>query len=1071
MAAISQTINNVLGGVSQQPDPVKLPGQVREAVNAYLDPTFGCTKRPGTQFIGLLADDVPEEANWFPIFRDGQERYVACIYLDSGTPRIRVWNADTAAEATVSVVGGADQYLSVADVSSFNTLTINDYTLIINGEKDVTINTATATPSTYKALIVINSVAYNTSYTIDFLRDGQQLNQVQVYRATKLSVSPGSWEVTGTNNGGDCEFAFSENFIENGAGTNLGFNITTTCNPTLVTTEVDGDPYPTKVERIGWQGTGAPDPSIADYGMQAYCTDAFGPASDYQIGSYLYKYVDHTFPGVGEITLRVEYRVVESQYAGEDISAYELSKIDIADYTIDRADSAEWVAGLEWTDIVTLAQDLDPGYDGARPPWPAGSTAGQTFRVTNTRKGDKEYEYSYKSVYRTTVTLNNGGVDWSVGDKVTVNMEGKDYEVKVEEVAFGYSYQAEATATYATPADTQGGQLDVSAIVSELVTAINAIPEYTAVPVGNVIVIDRPDGRDFNLQTKGGTADSALYGVKDTVNDISRLPAQCEDGFTLKVSNSEESDADDYFVKFETSGGIPGQGSWIETAKPGVTTDLNPSTMPHVLERDSAGDFQLRPLTKQYNADNFWAPRDAGDEKTNPNPTFVGKKIRDAVFYMNRLGFLADESIVLSQAGDYFNFFQGSAIAVSDADPIDMGVSTTKPAKLKAAVGTPTGLLLFAENSQFLLKSQDVAFAPSTVKMDEITNYAYRSDVHPVETGVSILFPTSAETFSKVFELSVDSLNSRPLITENTRIIPEYIPPQLTWCHAVPNSSLVLMGTGDKSIYTFKFYNTGNERNLAGWAKWEFNADVKMAHFDHDTGFFVQRQADGDTTLSRMELLDDPETSPISAFGSKFTPRLDNYLYESATTTSDIDAFNLRVNLPVGFYAGTGDVYVIATDNGVETFYTQTDLQNDAAGDFIVVPSSLKGTEFIVGISYLFSVTLPAFFVKEGDANRADRRYPPMVENMYLDLYLSGRYSVDIEKLGYRTQTVDLDVIKADIYLANDAAMAGFDTREIPVFSRGDLATVTIKSPDPLPAALTSYSWEGHYSTRGIARR
>ena len=73
--------------------------------------------------------------------------------------------------------------------------------------------------------------------------------------------------------------------------------------------------------------------------------------------------------------------------------------------------------------------------------------------------------------------------------------------------------------------------------------------------------------------------------------------------------------------------------------------------------------------------------------------------------------------------------------------------------------------------------------------MDEITNYAYGSDVHPVETGVSILFPTSAETFSKVFELSVDSLNSRPLITENTRIIPEYIPPALSWCHAVPNNT------------------------------------------------------------------------------------------------------------------------------------------------------------------------------------------------------------------------------------------------------------------------------------------
>ena len=62
MAAISQVIPNLLGGVSQQPDPLKLPGQVREAENVLLDPTFGCRKRPPTQFISKLADDVPADA-------------------------------------------------------------------------------------------------------------------------------------------------------------------------------------------------------------------------------------------------------------------------------------------------------------------------------------------------------------------------------------------------------------------------------------------------------------------------------------------------------------------------------------------------------------------------------------------------------------------------------------------------------------------------------------------------------------------------------------------------------------------------------------------------------------------------------------------------------------------------------------------------------------------------------------------------------------------------------------------------------------------------------------------------
>ncbi len=83
MAAVSQKIPNLLGGVSQQPDPVKLPGQVREATNVYLDPTFGCRKRPGTLLINTLDEGtIPYDARWFPIFRDNNERYAVCMYND-----------------------------------------------------------------------------------------------------------------------------------------------------------------------------------------------------------------------------------------------------------------------------------------------------------------------------------------------------------------------------------------------------------------------------------------------------------------------------------------------------------------------------------------------------------------------------------------------------------------------------------------------------------------------------------------------------------------------------------------------------------------------------------------------------------------------------------------------------------------------------------------------------------------------------------------------------------------------------------------------------------------------------
>ena len=117
------------------------------------------------------------------------------------------------------------------------------------------------------------------------------------------------------------------------------------------------------------------------------------------------------------------------------------------------------------------------------------------------------------------------------------------------------------------------------------------------------------------------------------------------------------------------------------------------------------------------------------------------------------------------------------------------------------------------------------------------------------------------------------------------------------------------------------------------------------------------------------------------------------------------------------------------------------------------------------------TVELPSFFVKEGDNNRADRRNPPMIENVYLNVFRSGRYDCDVSQRGYAVRTIPLEMALADIYEADSASIQEDGIRAIGVYGRGDLVRLTIKAESPLPAALTSYSWEGHYSTRGITRR
>ena len=69
MAAVTQRINNYLGGVSRQSDDKKLPGQVRECLNGYPDPTFGLTKRPGFEHIANLYCTTYDGGKWFFIHR------------------------------------------------------------------------------------------------------------------------------------------------------------------------------------------------------------------------------------------------------------------------------------------------------------------------------------------------------------------------------------------------------------------------------------------------------------------------------------------------------------------------------------------------------------------------------------------------------------------------------------------------------------------------------------------------------------------------------------------------------------------------------------------------------------------------------------------------------------------------------------------------------------------------------------------------------------------------------------------------------------------------------------------
>jgi hypothetical protein len=163
MAAISQKIFSLIGGVSQQPDTIKSGSQLRVCDNYYPDTATGLTKRPGLRGISKLANAVAD-GTWFPIFRDDQEKYIIQF---SKAGALKIWSANNGLQQTVNAVAAESiAYATHTSADELQTLQINDYIFVLNRTKTVAAGTGTIAAQTPYAFVSINTVAYSSTYAI-----------------------------------------------------------------------------------------------------------------------------------------------------------------------------------------------------------------------------------------------------------------------------------------------------------------------------------------------------------------------------------------------------------------------------------------------------------------------------------------------------------------------------------------------------------------------------------------------------------------------------------------------------------------------------------------------------------------------------------------------------------------------------------------------------------------------------------------------------------------------------------------------------------------------------------------
>ena len=396
-------------------------------------------------------------------------------------------------------------------------------------------------------------------------------------------------------------------------------------------------------------------------------------------------------------------------------------------------------------------------------------------------------------------------------------------------------------------------------VATNAVDQLNPIIDYFDVSVFGSLITFQKKGTwegDFTISTEDSLGNNGMSALYKSVASISDLPTTCENNFRIKVNGDSDIDQDDYYVRFKTDNGSNiGLGAWIESEGFNIEKGFDSGTMPRVIINNDLNSFILQTTD--------FAEREAGDLDSNPNPSFVGREINSMFFFKNRLGFLSQDNVILSEAGlgvpnefknISYNFYRTTVSSLLDSAPIDISVSSTRVTSLDSAVGFQENLVLFSETGQFVLKGGDL-LTSKNVSISPATTFDYDEQVPPLAQGAYIYYPFKRGSYSGIREFTINQATDNYDSNEITEHIPAYIPQNIRILKGTASEDVIAVVSNEElgSIYMYNYFWSNNQKVLSAWSKFELEGQILGLDFIESDMYLVVAR-DNQTHLLTLPL-------------------------------------------------------------------------------------------------------------------------------------------------------------------------------------------------------------------------
>ena len=1020
MANIRQNIPSFAAGMSEQPDHLKFPGQIKSSINAIPDVTDGLYKRPGAKRIGAnkLAS-VQSGGSWFHYYRDEDEgSYVGQVAADG---QLRVWNCTTGALMTTEY-GARTWY----DTKWYKEDKVQNGNKIYEAQAIINAGTAAPTHSsgtTNNWLFIENESAAQT--------------RLQNYLATSDSENIQFLTINDTT------------FVNSRDATNANTKIGVTG-----TTEGRPEDHCAYVELVRTENG-------RQYAVNIYDSSATGNLSTVNRATKV-KITAHNFdesdgtgycPGIGTDVFSI---TAAGSYTASSGVVH-----------VKNSSGTTLTSGKDNLTIRLTAL----GQQGISP----------NYNASSSGPGGENYRCSYSHE----VVLLHGGEGWVTGDVVRVNPAYADKAHNVSgtapNIVGSQAYievtviDHETTEVKATVSSTGDGLIRPAPTPFDAQTAVTAeailgsistgLPSgITAKVIGTGVYYS--SANPFTIEVM---EDDIMRVFQKTVNDVSRLPAQCRHGYIVKVTNSRISDEDDYYLKFEGTNDLDGAGSWVECAQPGIDKSL--TNMPLVIQRTGTTEFTIREFT--------YADRGVGDDFTNPMPSFVGKRINKIVFFRNRLAFLAGENVILSRPGTLGrpDFFVESALATGAADAIDIACASTFPSAIFDGIEVNSGLLVFSTNQQFLLSSDAEILNPETAKLRSVATYNYNKDISPISLGVTVAYVDNSGKFSRFNEVANIRREGEPNVVEPSKVVPTLLEKNIDLLTNSRENSVVLFGkTNTKTVFGFRYFQVADKRQQQAWFKWKFNNPLLYHFIVNDDYFFV----DSDHFLQTLSIVQDDDDVSFNQDDVNYLVHLDNYTTLAAgsynATTRKTTFTNKSTWIPDVSTTNpiSNKLVVVDVDSNSTRIgrYAEPTLLGNSPNDDFTLPGDWSSGTFYIGYLYDYEVDFPTIYPTqvEGEKAASDVSGSLVVHRVKLHFGKSGLYETTLTRVGKPDYTEVYESTALDEYQVSDAPYVDEVIRTVPVYEKNTNVSITLKSSHPSPATLRAMAWEGSFTPRFYRR-